>query len=90
MQWKDAIPEFLRNKNPGFRYQSLGEPMVGYSSARCDADGSLLVDPQLGSPFDNRGAGEDRSLHPNDWNLFHMNLRANARHRIQSFFDRQP
>ncbi|RBP53594.1 DUF3089 domain-containing protein [Arenicella xantha] len=85
MQWKDAIPELLKNQNPGFKYTTIGAPMVGYTSARCHQDGSLMVDPQLGSPFDNRGAGEDRSLHPNDWTLFHMNIRQNAADRVQAY-----
>lgn len=85
MRWTDAIFEFIMDRNPGYIYRSLGEPKVGYTSATCRADGSLMVDPQAGSEFDNRGAGSDRSLHPNDWNLFYMNLRRNAAQRINAY-----
>lgn len=85
MQWTDAIGAFLQDKNPGFVYDNLGEPKFAYTSATCLEDGSLVVDSQAGSKFDNRGAGPDRSLHPNDWNFFHMNLRQNAAQRITAF-----
>ena len=85
MLWTDQISAFLQDKNPGFVYENLGEPMLAYTSAACIEDGSLIVDSQAGSKFDNRGAGADRSMHPNDWNFFHMNLRQNAAHRIAAY-----
>ncbi len=85
MRWENNIPELLRDQNPGFEYPSLGDALPQYTSAQCLPTGELMIDPQRDTQFDNRGAGEDRSLHPSDWNLFYMNLRHNARQRIEAF-----
>lgn len=88
MQKVNSMKAFLSDTNPNFTYTTLGTPDVKYTSAQCRADGSLMVSLQEGSPYDNSGAGKDLSLHPNDWNLFYMDLRANAQTRIESFFVR--
>ncbi|GHA18775.1 hypothetical protein GCM10008090_30480 [Arenicella chitinivorans] len=85
MRWQNNIPRLVSDQNPGFEYSSLGNAMLEYTSAQCLPSGELMVDPQRDTLFDNRGAGEDRSLHPSDWNLFYMNLRHNARQRIDAF-----
>ena len=80
-----SLHKHLTDQGRGFIYPALPAMALNPTSARCAEDGSLMVDPQDDTPFANPGSGLDKSLHPNDWNLFHMNIRANVRQRIQAF-----
>ena len=79
-----SLVKLLTNTSREFVYSSLPTPIPAYTSARCGPDGSLMVDSQDGTAFANPGSGEDKSLHPNDWNLFHMNIRHNVKQRIEA------
>ncbi len=82
-----SVMNLLQDKSRGYVYPELPKPLPAHSSARCAEDGSLMVDSQEDTPFANPGSGEDKSLHPNDWNLFHMNIRANVGDRIRAFLN---
>ena len=59
-----------------------GRPRPGLTGARC-ADGVLWIDPPSGSGF--RSAHEHGVWHAYDYALFYMNIRENARVRVESF-----
>ena len=59
-----SLSGLLKNTNPGFVYESLGEAEAGVTGAQCNADGSLLVDSQEGTVYDNPGKGERREPAP--------------------------
>jgi hypothetical protein len=69
----------------GQRGGPLGAPLPGWTGAKCD-HGMLVIDT-VGPPFMNplvRGG----VYHIYDYNLFYMNLRANAVERAAAFFRR--
>jgi hypothetical protein len=69
----------------GQRGGPLGAPLPAYTGAQCD-HGMLVIDT-VGPPFMNplvRGG----VYHIYDYNLFYMNLRANAAFRAKAFFKR--
>ena len=80
-----SLINLLTNNNTGYVYETLGEPVSGVSSAQCSRQNMLMVDTQEGTAFDNPGKGEDKSLHPKDWNLFYMNLRSNIALRLARY-----
>ena len=84
-QSRFSLFDLLVNRNPGFVYATLGEIQAGVSSAQCGALNVLWVDSQEGGLFDNPGKGADKSLHPQDWNLFHMNIRRNIGERAAAY-----
>lgn len=80
-----SLSGLLSNTNPGYFYASLGSGEAGVSGAQCNEDGSLIVDPQDGTRYDNPGKGEEKSLHPFEWNMFYMNIRQNINQRLHAF-----
>ncbi|MEM7358166.1 MAG: DUF3089 domain-containing protein [Pseudomonadota bacterium] len=81
-----SLGGLLANENPGYVYEELGSGETGVSGATCIEDGSLVVDPQDGTRYDNPGKGEEKSLHPFEWNMFYMNIRTNISTRLEAFY----
>lgn len=69
----------------GKRDGPLGAPIPAYTGARCD-HGMLVIDT-VGPPFMNPLV-KGGVYHIYDYNLFYMNLRANALERTESWFKR--
>ncbi|MDG1905089.1 MAG: DUF3089 domain-containing protein [Arenicella sp.] len=80
-----SLINLITNNNTGYVYQTLADPVTGVTSAQCGEFNMLMVDTQEGTAFDNPGKGEDKSLHPKDWNLFYMNIRQNITDRLASY-----
>ena len=59
------------------KFESLDTPLVGHTWAQCK-DGSLFVNNQDGTGFEEMGSGNLGSYHGLDYALFYMNIRNNA------------
>jgi pimeloyl-ACP methyl ester carboxylesterase len=61
---------------------TLSRPVPGVADAQC-YEGQLAVRALRSDAFPSRMGGN--SLHPYDYSLFHMNIRENARRRVQAY-----
>lgn len=66
----------------GIRYTALALPRPRHTWATCDA-GLLFVEEQVDEPFSEYGMFGD-SYHNIDYSLFYMNIRQNARARVET------
>lgn len=94
---KGALPmpinDFLTiawfNEHTGHTPQSLSPLWQEYSFAQCK-DGRLLIAHYPDSPFAGGVKDDIQNYHGSDINLFFGNLRENATHRIERYFDSPP
>ncbi len=64
------------------------KPMRNYTWAQC-RDGFLYVADQSGKDYEKLGKLPDKSYHGIDLPLFHMDIRHNAKQRIDAYFNTQ-
>jgi hypothetical protein len=67
----------------GTRFDALAAPLVGHVGAQCK-DGGLVVDAQDGTVFGAYDLG-GQNYHGLDYALFYMNIRANAKQRVDAY-----
>jgi hypothetical protein len=66
----------------------LGEPMPGHTWAQC-RDGTLYVPDQRGTVFNAVATPGEKSYHGLDYALFYMDIRENAKLRVNTFLNRE-
>ncbi len=74
--WGDDSPQ-------GMTFPPLKPPVTNHTWAECK-DGMLVVADQTGTPFDRADMG-GKNYHGLDYPLFHIDIRENARVRVEAF-----
>ncbi|MFL0804872.1 MAG: DUF3089 domain-containing protein [Agarilytica sp.] len=73
----------------GIELLPLGAPLDQALSAQCK-DGILFVSDQNGTPFGKIGSGLDKgNYHLLDYSLFYMDIRDNAKLRVNTYLEKQ-
>ena len=68
----------------GVQFQPLAAPLTAHTGAQCQ-DGALIADDQAGSPFAMYAGPDADNYHGLDYALFYMNIRENARARVNAY-----
>lgn len=89
VEFKRQPIDILLSRNPGFIYKELDPVKPMNSGAKCTEEGLLIVNPQQDNAFSNHGDNENGSYHVFDFSLFYANIRANAIHRVNAYFQNQ-
>lgn len=92
-----VVPEGTFNDDAGWSdddpmqpvFEHLGEPLKEHTWAQC-RDGSLFVERQDGTGFEEMGAGNMGSYHGLDYALFYMNIYNNAKLRSNRYLAANP
>jgi len=84
------IMDFSGQDGPqGIQYTELGSPLPGHTWAQC-RNGTLFVGEQLEEPFASYTLAPGKNYHGLDYPLFYMNIRENAKARVQAYLREDP
>tara|TARA_B100000614_G_scaffold260747_1_gene288460 strand:- start:2042 stop:2554 length:513 start_codon:yes stop_codon:yes gene_type:complete len=72
----------------GVAFDPLGSPIKNMLRAQCK-DGALYISDQTGTPFGEQGGSfGGGNYHGLDYPVFHMDIRENAKERVQEYLNR--